>query len=501
MNLYVKLLLPFVFIGLLSSCQKNNGVTTFSGTIPDLKNETVKLIAVDQYFPGLETEGILQTKTDSVGNFSFKIQHLETGFYQVVTDQSYAQLQYDIFLQPGDSIFIKQPSWDETPSLIISGLQADRFNYLLADYKLFPKDRVFYDTIRGNHFKTELVFKHFIDSLCSLRIKQLNEDLSTNEDLKSYLVNVIKAEQAIILLGHLERRNYIMNDKFGYFFPDTSYYSFYEEITFDEDFCKSSAAKELSNDYLNNQTRKIFGDLGEKKWWEEGLSRKFKFILEQPKSKWTDLLALSSINEYPFGLMQDNFFGKFIDFKKSVEDHFSLDYNRKLFLNNTDEYLRLAPGNPAPDFSLPDSSGLVKSLSEFKEKIVYIDFWGTWCYPCIQEIPNLVDLQTRYADQPIVFLFVALEADQENIKEWKNFIAGKNERFKKFLDGKPFPGVHLVAEKQFRNEALKPYKIGFAPTYVLVDHEGNIASPRAKSAKDISAEIESLLEKMKSKVN
>lgn len=63
-------------------------------------------------------------------------------------------------------------------------------------------------------------------------------------------------------------------------------------------------------------------------------------------------------------------------------------------------------------------------------------------YPCIQEISDALELQKKYADKPIVFLSVALEYDEENIAEWKNFIAGKNERF---------PGIHVVAEKQSLN--------------------------------------------------
>lgn len=501
MSFYIKIVLLVVFAVLLSSCQKNNVTTILSGTIPDLKNESIKLIAVSEYFPSLENEGLVQTKTDSVGNFSFTVHQIKPDFYQLTTSLNYAQLPYDIYLEPGDSIVIKKSSWNEGSHLAISGNRAGRFDYLLEDSKIFSKNKSFYDTIWESNFKTELLFKEFIDSLSDLRIELINRNKSLKEPLKSHISNVINAERAYFLLEHLERRNYFMNGTFDYFFPDSTYYTFYNEINFDDAFCNSSAAKELSAYYLNNQARMFLGDLGEERWWKEGLTKKFEFILNQPKANWTDLLALSTIKEYPFGLMQDNFFKKLIDFRDTVDGHFNSEYNKKLFANSTVDYLRLAPGNPAPDFSLPDSSGRIRSLSEFKGKIVYMDFWGTWCYPCIQEIPNLMELQKRYADQPIVFLFIALEGDQDNINEWKNFIAGKNERFKKFLDGKPFLGVHLVAEKQFRNEELKPYKLGFAPTYVLVDHKGNIVSPRAKSAKDIPAEIESLLEKMRSEVN
>ena len=179
-----------------------------------------------------------------------------------------------------------------------------------------------------------------------------------------------------------------------------------------------------------------------------------------------------------------------------MEISFSSETNLELFKDGVLEYLDLAPGMPAPDFSLPDSSGNLVRLSDFKGKVVYIDFWGTWCGPCIMEIPDALELQKKYANKPVVFLYVALESDEENIAKWKNFIAGKNERFGNYLDFKPFPGIHLVAEKQFGNEKLRPYKINFAPTHVLVDQNGNIVSVRAERSKSIAEKIDQLLKGM-----
>jgi thiol-disulfide isomerase/thioredoxin len=124
---------------------------------------------------------------------------------------------------------------------------------------------------------------------------------------------------------------------------------------------------------------------------------------------------------------------------------------------------------------------------------VYIDFWGTWCYPCIQEIPDALKLQEKYKGQPVTFLYVALEYDNEDIAGWREFIAGENKEFGKLLKGKPFPGVHLVAEKQFRNESINAYKLSFAPTHVLIDQNGRIVKVRAKGPKEIHEEIDELL--------
>lgn len=70
-------------------------------------------------------------------------------------------------------------------------------------------------------------------------------------------------------------------------------------------------------------------------------------------------------------------------------------------------------------------------------------------------------------------------------------------RFSELLNHRPFPGLHLVAEKQFRNAAIEPYKLNFAPTHVLIDHNGNIVNARAKRSKDVSEDIDRLLEAMR----
>ncbi|MEP6468018.1 MAG: TlpA disulfide reductase family protein [Parafilimonas sp.] len=56
----------------------------------------------------------------------------------------------------------------------------------------------------------------------------------------------------------------------------------------------------------------------------------------------------------------------------------------------------LKVGSPAPEINLPDPKGDTISLSEFKGKIVLIDFWATWCSPCVKEQPHLAQLYKKY---------------------------------------------------------------------------------------------------------
>ena len=64
---------------------------------------------------------------------------------------------------------------------------------------------------------------------------------------------------------------------------------------------------------------------------------------------------------------------------------------------------------PAPDVTMKDLSGKDVSLSDFRGKVVLVNFWATWCGPCRFEIPSLIEFQQKYADRGFVVLGVAMD--------------------------------------------------------------------------------------------
>jgi thiol-disulfide isomerase/thioredoxin len=71
------------------------------------------------------------------------------------------------------------------------------------------------------------------------------------------------------------------------------------------------------------------------------------------------------------------------------------------------------------DIRLTDLEGNAVDVSQFKNKTVLVNFWATWCKPCLQEMPSLAATQNRFKDQPIVFLFASNETT-EQINRFKN---------------------------------------------------------------------------------
>ncbi len=140
----------------------------------------------------------------------------------------------------------------------------------------------------------------------------------------------------------------------------------------------------------------------------------------------------------------------------------------------------LAPGKPAPSFTLNDVDGNPVSLSDFKGKYVFIDFWQTLCPRSARELPHYLKLYADYKDENIAFVSISVNED-ENV--WREYVkANKN------------VGTSLRSEKYFDSKEYNEYQVPGLPFFVILDKEGKIIDPAA--AKPSSKEIRETLDKL-----
>ena len=120
--------------------------------------------------------------------------------------------------------------------------------------------------------------------------------------------------------------------------------------------------------------------------------------------------------------------------------------------------LKLQPGQPAPEFTLDDLDGQPVSLSQFKGQVVLLDFWASWCVPCIGDLPFLREAKEKMDGWPVVFLNISIDGDED---DWREAI-----------DKHKIEGVHVRAGSA--SEVAKSYQVMGVPSYYLVDLQGLI---------------------------
>jgi len=113
----------------------------------------------------------------------------------------------------------------------------------------------------------------------------------------------------------------------------------------------------------------------------------------------------------------------------------------------------------APDFTLTDASGNAVRLSDYKGKVVLLNFWATWCAPCREETPWFVDFQSKYRDRGFVVLGVSLDDDG-----WKSV--------KPFMETKHVNYPVMIGSEQVGDL----YGVKNLPETFIIDRDGRIAA-------------------------
>jgi peroxiredoxin len=120
----------------------------------------------------------------------------------------------------------------------------------------------------------------------------------------------------------------------------------------------------------------------------------------------------------------------------------------------------LAVGKPFPDFEVKDTAGKPLSLAAYKGKVILLDFWATWCGPCITELPNLLEAYEKHHAAGFEIIGISLDSDRSKLD---NFVKQKKMNWPQHFDG-----------KGWQNELAQKYGINSIPATYLLDREGKI---------------------------
>lgn len=126
-------------------------------------------------------------------------------------------------------------------------------------------------------------------------------------------------------------------------------------------------------------------------------------------------------------------------------------------------------------------SGLTEIIQSHKGSLLYIDFWASWCGPCIGEIPASKEIQEKFKNKDVKFLFISVDQDENS---WKKAITVYK-----------IPGIHYRLEKEKSAELLESLLSKGVPHYLIVGRDGKIIDRNAKRPTDqgLDSDLDKLL--------
>lgn len=152
-----------------------------------------------------------------------------------------------------------------------------------------------------------------------------------------------------------------------------------------------------------------------------------------------------------------------------------------------EEIEKSAVNTPAPQFDLKDTEGNLVKLSDFKGKVVVVDFWATWCGPCKASFPTMQKAVNQYENDPKVqFLF---------LHTWENGKADASVNAKKYITDNHYTFkvlMDLRDPKTRESAAAKSYNVEGIPNKFIVDINGNIRFNTSGFSQNMEKAIEEL---------
>ncbi len=443
-----KLFLPFILAFIAFSCSKTGNETT-TLTL-DLKNASFEQVEVN-----LVTDFItfnaetLKSEVSSNGKFTFDlaIQHPQLVYLTL------GQMRTLVYLSKGGNLEVTGDVTNWNPTY--KGTYANENNFLKLKSKeidqFYTQSQVI-DLIRNNTLEEFLRFNDQLTQAARNLLRNFSNANKLDEDFKQFVVTDIEYNRYTYLLYYPLYYSYFHDGREPELPAD--YYSFMTDALKADDnmfYVRSFCNFITENLQLRvNQTKTRFpAEVGQ-------LQRSITLAGELYSGRMRDFAIANAINT----ALNLGEFSQASQAWYEFRDTNTFTELNEMLQTAYESAKRIAPGNEAPAFNLTDINGNRVSLEDFRGKVVYLDFWASWCGPCMREVPYAKELKKRFVGvDDLVFLYISVDEDE---------IA-----WRRTVEMQEIKGVHLNV-KGMGSETAQLYNVKGVPSFFIIDRNGLI---------------------------
>lgn len=393
----------------------------------------------------------------------------ESGFFKLTfTHHQFINAEFvvaeqatNMFIEVSDSLVINVDYKNFDSTIKYSGKGAANNNYMAKEiFKNFEQR-----THEYNRITDPILFRKFIDSLQIDENNFIQNNLSI--DLSKEFLKQIKLNakyRYVYVLGLLQYSyNPITNAFIKRKLPE-SYFSYFENFDLNDESALQNSNYVLALDnYLSHlnplhDTTLISKNLSELEKLKRRKSIYYGYMKSKLNGKVKEFFLTKFLKEDLTQLAIDKPFTDSLinDFLK-INTNPMNEIEVKIAIQKLQQ---LKKGEPAPEFSLLDENGKTVTLSSLKGKLIYVDFWATWCTPCMAEMPSSHKLRDFFKNDSISFVYVCVN---DEIEKWKQTIKAKE-----------ITGINLFANQIQSQQLRDNYNFLGIPHFVLIDKDGKI---------------------------
>lgn len=457
---------------LLAAAQLSAAPVTISGELKNApKNAKVSVYYTNNGIEG-ESVSLAKTKLDDQGKFSVTFEWAKAGSASIKIGDQYTSM----FLHPNDALTLKTDYNDFDVALKYSGVGgadnqyvADELNKNFSGYQR-----------QIQNFKDATAYTKFIDSCQAVhrnfvnsRAKELSPELLADQNAK--------VNYGYVYARYLFRMTFDQKkNEIQYKELPASYFAFLDKVNLNDE---KSASSEDYHDAIeqvfaekfdrNHKYDSLKAALGEDKITRFKFNNRVQYLQGSIRDYELTSFMADVIRDGSSLKAADELMPEYKNLVRNPELVSIVDriYNSKA---------RLSPGQPAPELSLVDLNGKTTTLADLKGKYVLVDFWATWCGPCMRAMPKEEELMKAYAGRTDMAFLMVNVSDTED-------------RWKKYVSDKKPGGIHWFASGDNSSAVTKSYNFNGIPHWVLIDKDGKFLNSNVGGIEDVEREVNKLL--------